>query len=88
MVPEVAKAGLDALLARPCLFRTLVAENGREPYEATTAEAEDLARMFDVNVRTIQNRRSEWLRDLRSLLSEEIQLLCCVLVRRYPEMRA
>lgn len=72
---KIVSAVLDALLARPCIFQTLVAENGRDACKDATAEARRLAVELKADVRTIQNRRAEWLQELRQVLRPEIAML-------------
>ena len=76
---KIMRAVLDTLLERPCRSEALVATNGRDPCEDATEEAQRLAHDLHTNDRTIQNRRAEWLRELRKVLGPDIVMLKCYL---------
>ena len=82
----VMRPVLDALLVRIDILDTLVRDS-RDISKEATVEAEELSRQLAVNVRTIQNRRSDWLRDLRRLLRDELELVRRGVRGLYPELR-
>jgi DNA-directed RNA polymerase specialized sigma24 family protein len=85
---SASRGMLFTILRRPNLLATLLQARGRDRDGAATAEADDLAGRLGADVRTLRNRRSDWLRYLRDFFAQDLALYHRAVVRLYPNHRA